>query len=110
MASLSRPSALTSEGLAAEAIVRPDRVDFSFGVGVFRFTPDSERLISIAIIAETSGRFLVALPVKAWDKVKAKRVLPQPVLERPVSASISGCTAEDRLTPSEPTYSLDLGL
>lgn len=102
MASLSRPSALASEG---EAIVRPDRVDFSFGVGVFRFAPDSERLISIAIIAETTGRFLVALPVKAWDKVKAKRVLPQPVLERPVSASIAGCTAEDRLTPSEPTSS-----
>ena len=72
---------------------------------LFRFTRDSEHLISIAVIAETTGRFLVALPVKAWDKVKAKRVLPQPVLERPVSASIAGCTAEDRLTPSEPTYS-----
>ena len=72
---------------------------------LFRFTRDSEHLISIAVIAETTGRFLVALPVKAWDKVKAKRVLPQPVLERPVSASVAGCTAEDRLTPSEPTYS-----
>ena len=102
---VARPSALTSEGLAAEALVKSDGLDFSFAVGVFRSTPESEHLISVAIIAESSGRFLVALPVRAWDKVKAKRVLPQPVLDRPVSAAIVGCTAEDRLTPSGHSYS-----
>ena len=100
-----RPSALASEGLAAEALVKSDGLDFSFSVGVFRSAPESEHLISVAIIAESGGRFLVALPVRAWDKVKAKRFLPQPVLERPVSAAIVGCTAEDRLTPGDPAYS-----
>ena len=106
MASSTRPAALASVSLAAEALVKPDGIDFEFGVGVLQVTADSEHLIGIAIIAEVGGRFLAAVPVKAWDKSKAKRVLPQPIFDRAVSAIIGGCTIEDREQPSESVLSV----
>ena len=101
-----RPAALASESLAAESIVKPDGVDFSFGVGILQVPAAADHLIGIAIIAEVSGRFLAAVPVKAWDRTKSKRVLPQPIFDRAVSAVISGCTAEDREQASDPPLSV----
>ena len=101
-----RPAALASESLAAESIVKPDGLDFSFGVGILQVPAAADHLIGIAIIAEVSGRFLAAVPVKAWDRTKSKRVLPQPIFDRAVSAIISGCTAEDREQASDPPLSV----
>lgn len=101
-----RPQALASVSLAAEAIVKPDGLAYEFSVGVLQVSADSEHLIGIAIIAEVGGRFVAAVPVKAWDRTKSKRVLPQPIFDRAVSAAIGDCTAEDREQPSDPALSV----
>ncbi len=106
MASSARPAALASVSLAAEAIVKPDGLDFDYSVGVLQVTAESEHLIGIGVIAEVGGRILAVVPVKAWDRSKAKRVLAQPIFDRAVSAVIGGCTAEDREQPSDPPLSV----
>ena len=104
--STARPADLASASLAAESIVKADGIDFCFGVGILQVSADSEHLIAIAVIAEVGNRVLAVVPVKAWDRTKSKRVLPQPIFDRAVSAVISGCTAEDRDQPSDPPLSV----
>lgn len=52
---------------------------------------------SIAIVGEGEKGYLVCVPGAAWNKKSAQRRLPNGSLIKPLSLSVTGCDAADRI-------------
>ena len=94
-----RPADIVLESLKSEAILTPEGVEHSFNLGSFSFADSSEDVVAVAIIACVQDRFLVAFPGSVWNRRVDKRKLPAGCLEKPISLSVPGCSAESREDP-----------
>ena len=67
--------------------------------------------IAVVGIAVTDYGVLVAVPARAWDKKKAKRLLPPDALSRVLAVMVPLAQEEDRSAPSgDPDHKLIMGI
>lgn len=88
-------------------VLRSDlTIERDYVVGSFSFDHPEEfggekRVVSLILITQINGQFLVAVPGKSWHRTRSLRFLPADSLSRPVNVLVAGVRDQDRETVEE---------
>lgn len=88
-------------------VLRSDlTIERDYVVGSFSFDHPEEfggekRVVSLILITQINGQFLVAVPGKSWHRTRNLRFLPADSLSRPVNVLVAGVRDQDRETVEE---------
>ena len=90
----------TPEGLALRRnfVVAGAQIAFHYQVGCLHFE-DPAVSVSCVAVSEVNGQVLVAVPDKAWHRVKKSRLIPSDALQKTVRVQVQPSSTSDRMVP-----------